>query len=144
MAIISWDNQVDEKFAPVVKTVITVGRTEGSESREKRSLEMETDSREVDLTLTQTAFRLTELGWGSTVALQVVLGDQAGSPTEEMVVFTEKVRGLYLTPPTNVQVSLHSISISISIHTSIAGWAGRDYVMTKCRLLYILICRKCL
>lgn len=107
MAIISWSNMVDEKFAPVVKTLIRVERTEGWESRERRSLEMETDSsREVDLTLSQTTFRLAELGWGSKVALQVVLGDQTGSPTEEMVVFTEKVKGLYLTPLSDVQVSL--------------------------------------
>ena len=108
MAIISWDNKVDEKFAPVVKTRINVERTGGSESREKRSVE--TDSREVDLTLSETTFRLSDLGWGSKVTLQVVLGDQAGPPTEEVVVFTEEARGLYITPLTDLQVSLlHSI-----------------------------------
>ena len=101
VAIVSWDNNVDEKFAPVVKTLIKVERTEGSDSRRKRSAEIS----EVDLTQTKTTFRLAELGWGSRLSLQVRLGDQVGPQTEEVEVFSEKVRADYLSPLTDIQVS---------------------------------------
>ena len=102
VAIVSWDNNVDEKFAPVVKTLIKVERTEGSDSRRKRSAEIS----EVDLTQTKTTFRLAELGWGSRLSLQVRLGDQVGPQTEEVEVFSETVRADYLSPLTDIQVSL--------------------------------------
>ena len=110
VATISWDNKVDEKFARVLKTKIKVLRAEGSESRRKRSVE----SREVDLSQTRITFPLTELGWGSRVSLQVVLGDQAGPETEELVVFTEEIRGLYLAPLTDIQVSVMSDTLNIN------------------------------
>ena len=102
VAIVSWDNNVDEKFAPVVKTLIKVERTEGSDSRRKRSAEIS----EVDLTQTKTTFRLAELGWGSRLSLQVRLGDQVGPQTEEVEVFSETVRADYLSPLTDIQVSV--------------------------------------
>ena len=102
LATLSWDNNVEEKFAPVVKTIISAetGRT-GSESRVKRSEE----SRVVDLTQTTTVFRLAELGWGSRVSLQVILGDITGPQSEQVEVFSEEVKERYLSPLTDLQVS---------------------------------------
>ena len=103
MAIISWDNNVEEKFAPAVKTIIRAEKERtGSESRRKRSEE----SWAVDLSQTRTVLRLSELGWGSRVSLQVVLQDNIPGPmTELMEVFSEEVREGYLSPITDLQVS---------------------------------------
>ena len=102
LATLSWDNNVEEKFAPVVKTIISaeIGRNR-SESRVKRSEE----SRSVDLTQTTTVFRLAELGWGSRVSLQVILGDITGPQSEQVEVFSEEVKERYLSPLTDLQVS---------------------------------------
>ena len=102
LATLSWDNNVEEKFAPVVKTIISAetGRNR-SESRVKRSEE----SRVVDLTQTTTVFRLAELGWGSRVSLQVILGDITGPQSEQVEVFSEEVKERYLSPLTDLQVS---------------------------------------
>ena len=102
MAIVSWDNNIEEKFAPVLKTIIKAERRTGTESRQKRSEE----SRLVDLTQTKTVFRLSELGWGSKVFLQTVLGDIKGPQTEEVEVFSEEAKDRYLSPLTHLQVSL--------------------------------------